>query len=101
MLPLADPSDITSIHDTANAAHRFNRTLDRGLFTALQKKRVTAVVMITARREMEQPIFEMISRAFLSASPIWVLRKRNSFSSVTVKRKEVCRRTVYLNFNLT
>jgi len=70
------------MQDTATAAQRFSRTLDLGLFTALQKKRVTAIVMITARREMEQPTIEMISKAFLSASPIWELRKRDSFSSV-------------------
>lgn len=71
LLSLADPSDITSIHDTATAAHRFSSTLDLGLLSALQKKRVTTIVIITARREMEQPTIEMISRAFLSASPIW------------------------------
>ena len=81
LLSLADPSDMTSMHDTATAAHRFSSTLDLGPFTALQKKRVTAIVMITARREMEQPTIEMISRACLSASPIWALGKRNSFFS--------------------
>jgi len=56
---------MTSIHDTATAAHRFSRTLALGLFTALQKKRVTTIVMITARREMEQPTIEMMSKALL------------------------------------
>ena len=70
LLSLADPSDITSIQDTATAAHRFSRTLDLGLFNTLQKKRVTAIVITTARREMEHPTIEMISSAFWSASPI-------------------------------
>lgn len=70
LLSLADPSDITNIQDNAIAAHRLRRTLALGLFTTLQKNSVTTIVMRTARSEMVQPTIEMISRAFLSASPI-------------------------------
>lgn len=68
---LAEPSAITSMQQMAIAAHRFNRTFALGLFTALQKNTVTTIVTITARREMEQPMIEMISNAFLWDCSIW------------------------------
>ena len=47
----------------AMATHKFSRTLDLGLFTSFQKNRVTAIVTATAKKEMEQPTIDMISRA--------------------------------------
>jgi len=62
---LANPSNIAKAQVAAMAVHKLSSTLVRGLFSTLQKNRVTAMVMSTARSEMEQPTMEMISRASL------------------------------------
>ena len=49
----------------AMAAHKFSRTFTLAPFRSLQKNKVTAMVMRTANSEMEQPIIDMISKAFL------------------------------------
>jgi len=62
---LANPSTIASAQVAAMAAHTLSSTLALGLFSTLQKNRVTAMVMRTASNEMEQPTMEMISKASL------------------------------------
>ena len=43
---------------------------------SLQKNKVTAMVMRTANSEMEQPIIDMISKAFLLGNGVFKKDKR-------------------------
>ena len=60
----------------AMAAHKFSRTFTLGPFMSLQKNKVTAMVMRTANSEMEQPIIDMISKAFLLGNGVFKKDKR-------------------------
>lgn len=68
---LAEPSNITSMQLQAMAAHKFRRTFTLGLLSCLQKTKVTAMVIRTANSEMEQPIIDMISKAFLLGNEVF------------------------------
>ena len=62
---LAEPSNIASIQLQAMAAHKFSKTFTLEHLISLQKTKVTAMVRRTENSEMEQPIIDMISKAFL------------------------------------
>ena len=47
------------------AAHKFSKTFTLEHLISLQKTKVTAMVRRTENSEMEQPIIDMISKAFL------------------------------------
>ena len=68
---LAEPSNITSMQLEAMTAHKFSRTFTLGLLSCLQKTKVTAMVIRTANSEMEQPIIDMISKAFLLGNEVF------------------------------
>lgn len=78
---LAEPSNMASMQLQAMAAHKFNRTFTLGHLSCLQKTNVTAMVIRTANNEMEQPIIDMISKAFLLGNEVfkktWELVRMN------------------------
>ena len=62
---LAEPSNIASIQLQAMAAHKLSKTFTLEPLISLLKTKVTAMVRRTENSEMEQPIIDMISKAFL------------------------------------
>lgn len=67
---LAVPSAMTSIQTNAIARQMFISTMVRGDFKILQKYKVAAMVSKTANSDIEHPIVEISSNAFLFASEI-------------------------------
>ena len=73
---LAEPSNIASIQLQAMAAHKFSKTFTLEHLISLQKTKVTAMVRRTENSEMEQPIIDMISKAFLWGNVVLKKDKR-------------------------